>query len=356
MRESRIVERALGAAGLKTDVAADRIVRAVAEVAQAAGVTTKHVVERPALLAEVIDRLTIQESWFFRDPHQMEGVARQLLPALVPPVSVWCAGCANGHEAWTMAMVLTDAGVEDWRITATDLSSHAVAAAREGVYGGTQLRGLPALQRARYFNDAGDGRWSVDDRLRARVDFLQHNVARQAPPVPLGSCAIVLCRNVLIYLSDDAVQGALGAVENALAPGGTLLVGGAESLWGLTDRFETVRLPDAFAYRKPDPAAATAEAGPAAGAAPSARRSRSPEAAFPSPADLVRRGRAAAAGGDHEAAATAFRQAVYLDPDEADAHAGLSDALEALGHARSAARARAAGRLARRRSQRERRS
>lgn len=349
MKESRIVERALSAAGLKTDVAADRVLRAVTEVAEAAGVAAERVVERPALLADVLDRLTIQESWFFRDPHQMEAVARQLLPALALPVSVWCAGCANGQEAWTMAMVLTDAGVEDWRITATDLSSRAVAAAREGVYGATQLRGLPALQRARYFNDAGDGRWSVDDRLRARVEILQHNVARQAPPVPLGSCDIVLCRNVLIYLSDDAVQGALGAVEDALAPGGTLLVGGAESLWGLTDRFETVRLPDAFAYRKATPAEDEADAAPT-------RRSRGTESPMPSPADLVRRGRASAAAGDHEAAATAFRQAVYLDPDEADAHAGLSDALEALGHARSAARARAAGRLARRRSRRERRA
>jgi hypothetical protein len=127
--------------------------------------------------------------------------------------------------------------------------------------------------------------------------------ASEAPPVPLGSCHIVLCCNVLIYPNDDGLRAAVANLEAALAPQGMLFVGAAESLWGAADRLE----------------------------------------ALPQPSDLVAQARDAAGKRDHEGAARALRQAASLDPHEAAAHAGLASALEAVSDARAAARARAAG-------------
>src|SRR5207249_2189279 len=145
--------------------------------------------------------------------------------------------------------------------------------------------------------------------------------AVEPSPAPVGAHQLVVCRNVLIYLTDGGVKTALATMERSLAPDGWLMVGAAESLWALTDRFESVRLPGAFVYRK---AGSPDSAAPAPAARKAAARSIE---GLPDPADLVARGRRAAADGDYENAVTAFRQAAYLDPDQAEALAGLSVAL-----------------------------
>jgi chemotaxis protein methyltransferase CheR len=346
------IARAVAAASMR-EVGVDRMTRAAQEALSRRGLGEWPAAEPAGLLDEVLDRLTVQESWWFRDPRQWASLVHHVIPALEPPIEAWSAGCANGQEAWTLAMLLADHAPGEWRLTATDVSSRAVARAEEGVYRDGELRGLPGPSRQRYMEPAGDG-WRVADGLRRRVRFMRHNLATQPPPVPVGACRLVLCRNVLIYLTDDGVQSALSAIDRALAPDAWLVVGGAESLWALTDRFESVRLPGGFGYRRATAPAAPVAAAPVAAAAagrPSARPpsapARRPHAdPLPDVAELVGRARKAAERGDHEAAATGFRQAAYLEPDRAEAHAGLAAALDALGHPRAAARARAAAKRA----------
>ncbi|HEV7887339.1 MAG TPA: CheR family methyltransferase [Acidimicrobiales bacterium] len=338
----RQVARALADAGLRADLAAERISRAVEDEALAAGVEPGQwtAEEGARLVGRVVERLTTQESWFFREPQPLRAAVEQA-PA-GRSVQVWCAGCANGQEAWTAAMLLHERR-EEWHVTATDLSAQAVARAADGVYRTGELRGLTPALRARHLTPAPDeGRWAIGPHLRGRVTFLRHNAARQAPPVSAGSCHIVLCRNVLIYLADDAVQTALTSFERALAPDGVLVLGAAESLWGLTDAFEPVRLGGRYAYRKRGQ-------GPPHPTRPARSRLRPVGQELPDAADLVSQARAAAERGDHAEAARVFRQAAYLDPDRPDAHDGLSEALDALGQSGAAARAKAAARAAGRR-------
>ena len=101
----------------------------------------------PGAFQELLDRVTVQETGFFRHPDQFAALAREVLPALDGPVVVWSAGCANGQEAYSLAMELAASGLPDWQVVATDISAAAVARARAGRYASTELDGLPATHR-----------------------------------------------------------------------------------------------------------------------------------------------------------------------------------------------------------------
>ena len=101
----------------------------------------------PGAFQQLLDRVTVQETGFFRHPDQFAALAREVLPALDGPVVVWSAGCANGQEAYSLAMELAASGLPDWRVVATDISATAVARARAGRYSSTELAGLPPTHR-----------------------------------------------------------------------------------------------------------------------------------------------------------------------------------------------------------------
>jgi chemotaxis methyl-accepting protein methylase len=321
--------------GMKPDVPDNRVSRAVRQVASERGVPEAEVLRLP-LIDDVIELLATHESWFFRDPRQLAALAGHVLPPLSGPVHVWCVGCANGQEAWSVAMLLAEArGVDgDWRVTASDLSGRALAVAERGAYPINRLRGLSTDRRLRFVKQAGD-EWVITDSLRARVSFVKQNVVTQRPPVQAGSCQVVLCRNVLIYLHEEGARKALESLGQAMESEGWLLVGSAESLWGITDAFDVVRLPGAFAYRRADAPVAP----PPKRVAP--RAARGPSPSIPPTHELMAMAAAAAAGGRHDDAVRVYRQAAYLDPDLVDAHAGLAASLAAVGDQRGAARARA---------------
>ncbi|MDQ1446529.1 MAG: chemotaxis protein methyltransferase CheR, partial [Acidimicrobiaceae bacterium] len=301
--------------GLKADVTGTRLLRAASDVAAERGVTVD-ALRGPALIDAVIERLLIHESWFFRDPAQFAALTAEMLPTLPRPVHVWSVGCGQGQEAWSVAMALAESiGADGWAVTATDLSGRALAAADRGTYNTAQLRGLSDERRTRFLEQVGADEWTIVRSIRPLVSFVQHNVTARARPVPAVSCQVVLCRNVLMYLHDEGVAAALASLGQAMTMGGWLMLGTAESLWGVTDAFEVVRVGEAYAYRQ-------------AGGSPAVEGR---VAALPSADALVAQGASAASAGRHDEAATAFRQAAYLDPDRADAHAGLAAALEAVG-------------------------
>ena len=143
-----------------------------------------------------LDRVTVQETGFFRHPDQFAALAREVLPRLEGPVVVWSAGCANGQEAYSLAMELAAAGVPDWQVVATDISATAVARARDGRYSTAELAGLPAAHR----------RWLRPSGACGKSTALRHRSGRAGQPdrpVPggPGPLPVVFCRNVLIYLS-----------------------------------------------------------------------------------------------------------------------------------------------------------
>jgi chemotaxis protein methyltransferase CheR len=223
------------------------------------------------LQEQIIDAITTKETSFNRDGHPFDELRRSILPILAnefcqrpaperiarPKVRIWCAAVATGQEAYSVAMALTDflaarattdLTVDDFSILASDISESALATAREGRYSSSDLgRGMTAEQRRRFFHHQ-KGAWVVDASLRRLVEFRRLNLARPLPA--LGIFDLILCRNLLIYLDHACRRRLCHSLSTALSPTGFLLVGAAESLYGVTDAFATELFGTTVLYRK----------------------------------------------------------------------------------------------------------
>jgi chemotaxis protein methyltransferase CheR len=307
-------------------------------------------------LQDLMNRVTVQETAFFRHPEHFEVLVRDVLPTLPRPVKIWSAGCANGQEAFSLAMLLEEQGI-DGAVIATDLSTAALQRTTVARYTSRELSGLSPDRIARHLRRTGDT-WEVNKPVRDRVSTLQHNILDPLPP-EIQSCQVVLCRNVLIYLSADHARAFLDRIADTLASTTALFLGAAETIWQVSDRFKAIPAGDTFIYRQPVAGAASAEALAERRAAStqtgrtrfkSTVRTRAarvvaaaPESAEPA-ALLVKAGQDAIGAGDYDAAVVAFRKCTYLAPHDPVAQLHLGLALEAAGDERSAQRAYAAAR------------
>ncbi len=200
----------------------------------------------PSLSEQVIDALLNNETYFFRDrlPFDllMGGPVLRLEQARAREkrLSIWCAGCSTGQEAYSLAMSFADdkARWQGWTIdiVGTDLSRSAIERARSGTYSQFEVqRGLPVMQMIRWFEELGGGDWRASDKLRGAVRFEVRNMI-EPPPHP-GKFDIILCRNVLLYFAPDMRRLAFNRLAEAMAPDGTLMLGAGETVIGQTERF-----------------------------------------------------------------------------------------------------------------------
>jgi chemotaxis protein methyltransferase CheR len=337
-------------------------------------------------LQSLLNRVTVQETAFFRHPEHFEVLARDILPTLPQPVTIWSAGCANGQEAYSLAMLLEEQGIAG-TVIASDLSTAALQRTADARYTARELTGLSA-ERIAAHGTLTSHHWQIHDRLRARVRIVRHNLIEPLPEVA-RSCQVVFCRNVLIYFSAEHARPMLDRLADAL-PAALVFLGSAETMWSISDRYQTVRVGDTFYYRRSSvrsaslPAVAppaldvagratvgplpvpsrpvpvssgpvAAPSGPvAAPSGPLPVPSGSPSVSSKSvheddsaaATDLKRAGQQALNNGDHAAAVVAFRKCAYLTPDDAVAHLYLGLALEASGDLVSAQRAFRAARQA----------
>jgi chemotaxis protein methyltransferase CheR len=197
-----------------------------------------------AVLAE---RLRVGETRFFRHAAQMAALRGGALVERVRvaaaerrPLRAWSAGCASGEEAWTLAMLL-DEVAERWELLATDLSAAAVSRAAAGRYAAAQLADVPPELRARWFENL-DGDVRVRDERRGGVRFEVHNLV-ELRSFHRRALDLILCRNVLIYFEPQRRAEVVTRLHDALAPGGLLLFGYAESVRD-DERFEALRGPE----------------------------------------------------------------------------------------------------------------
>jgi chemotaxis protein methyltransferase CheR len=306
-------------------------------------------------LQGLLNRVTVQETGFFRHPEHFQVLARDVLPTLPQPIRIWSAGCANGQEAFSLAMLLDEHRI-DGSVIATDLSTAALHRTATARYSARELAGLSPRRVARHLTQTG-GAWEVNKALRDRVSTLRHNLMNPLPD-QVRSSHVVFCRNVLIYFSPEHTKAFLDRVADAL-PAAWLFLGSAETMWMISDRYETIRIDDAYTYR-PRAASSVAPAPKVvARGIPERARAvlrtapvRSPQAQPVAPdansdvTVLARTGQQALSAGDHAAAVVQFRKWVYLAPDDAVAHLHLGLALEAAGDKLSAQRAFGAARRA----------
>jgi chemotaxis methyl-accepting protein methylase len=309
-----------------------RLERALADAAAAAGTTEEEVVRRARrdsrVLQDLVDRVAVRETFFFREPAHFEALSRHVLPRIDGPLNVWSAACSTGQEAYSLAMLLDEHAVPDWRVVATDVATPALARTASGSYSERELRGLPEWRRERHMRRDRDRGWSVRPELRSRVTVMRHNLARDPIPVVAGSCRIVFCRNVLIYLRPRESEAMLRSAARALSADGLLFIGASESVWPLEHGLEPRRIGSSYAYAPPR--------------RPAAPPSRRPEPATPSPTppsrtgppsldELIAAGDAALSRGDTPAAVLAYRDATRVAPSSALPYALLGLALEQSG-------------------------
>jgi chemotaxis protein methyltransferase CheR len=211
---------------------------------------------------QLLDEVTIPETYFFRNPPQIRALGRQVLPELVRAnaeskrLVIWSAGCSTGEEPYTVAMLLIELIPDhrDWdiRIIATDVSQRALAAARRGRYGQRSVQLADAERVGRFF-DYEHGDYVVKPEVRSLVTFRHHNLVTDPSPFLSREIDLVLCRNVTIYFNRETTRGLMERFHHSLADGGYLFLGHAETLWQITDAFVLVTLGDAFVYRRVDP-------------------------------------------------------------------------------------------------------
>ena len=218
-RAAELMDRELG---LRPDPSLrSRLQRCLRDEAAARGEDLERYVARLAVDLEarqsLYDRLTVQETAFFRHPGQFQALAERVLPGIDGPAVIWSAACSNGQEPYSLAMVLDEQAVRG-SVVATDVSTHALRRTSEGSYRSHELAGLSPARRDRYLTGgSGDG-WEVRKALRDRVKVQHHNLIADPLPDHVGSCHAVFCRNVLIYFSPEQVTAFLTRLAKALHP------------------------------------------------------------------------------------------------------------------------------------------
>jgi chemotaxis protein methyltransferase CheR len=200
--------------------------------------------------ARVIDAMTTNETFWFREPAHFEELKATLLPAWMAGkdgnVRIWSAACSTGQEPYSISLCVEEwlrerpaAAAKPVQIIGTDISGSALAEARTAAYGALPLsRGLEPALRERHFLAEGE-RWRLKPEVAARVRFQAFNLL--SPYGPLGRFDAIFCRNVLIYFPEAIKRDILARLAGALNPGGCLFLGSAEGLPPGIDAYEAVR-------------------------------------------------------------------------------------------------------------------
>jgi chemotaxis protein methyltransferase CheR len=215
--------------------------------------------DRRSEYEEIIERLTTNETYFFRERYQLDAFQFEILPRLAisgaptKRLRIWSAGCATGEEAYTIAMIVLETHLfRDWdvRVFGSDISRKVLAAARKGQYGRSSFRQTEEAMLRRYF-DPVDGRYQVRPEVRALVSFGQLNMLDDLGHALVGDMDVIFCRNVLIYFDQESRRRVVNLFHRKLVRGGFLLLGHTESLLNLSTAFELLHLENDMVYRRP---------------------------------------------------------------------------------------------------------
>jgi chemotaxis protein methyltransferase CheR len=204
-------------------------------------------------LSEFINRLTTNHSYFYREKDHFDFLQKTVLPEIerrrrIDPryqTRIWCAGCASGEEAYTLALVMREyfgpsAGGADFGLLATDISLAALKAAKAGTYAAQKLSELPKALKSANFREIEPGLFEVSQEARSMVLFKRLNLMAEAYPFK-NSFDVIFCRNVMIYFDQDSRSRLVHAFYRYVKPGGYLFIGHSESILRSDCPFDYVR-------------------------------------------------------------------------------------------------------------------
>jgi len=212
-------------------------------------------------MTSLIEELTVNETYFFRNLPQLDGFSKKVLPQLIErkrkqhthSVRIWSAACSTGEEAYTLAIILREAlpDIADWHVevVGTDIDRTALRTAHRASYQERSIREVPETLLAKHFIDGG-GTWQVVPEVTKLVRFHQANLVDKLEMRKMRGFDVIFCRNVLIYFDDSSRRLTLGGFYDALDPGGYIFLGHSESVGRITAAFRIVRLDDFLCYGK----------------------------------------------------------------------------------------------------------
>jgi len=215
-------------------------------------------------LGVLLDLVAVHETYFFRENKQLGVFADDILRDLSDgrrsssrvPLKMWSAGCSTGEEAYTLAILLAERGIngDQCVVLASDISSRVLWHGREGVYKTSSFRSAEPWYRNKYFTETGEGKWRANNQLRSMIRFSQSNIVRSDETVAAVAGAegfdVICCRNVLMYFEQQAALKALSSFHRLLREGGYLLVGHAEGLLPTGSSFRPVHFGREMVHRK----------------------------------------------------------------------------------------------------------
>ncbi|MDH3360409.1 MAG: protein-glutamate O-methyltransferase CheR [Desulfobulbaceae bacterium] len=212
-------------------------------------------------LSEIIDQLTTNETYFFREDFQLRTFVEEILPEIRKrkeregrkTLRIWSAGCSSGEEPYTIAMLLLDQPwLRSWRVEVigTDISQRVLHMAREGLYGEASFRSTEPSQKVRFFTEH-EGKSRVNDEVRNLVTISHLNLFDTSRIALLGKMDLIFCRNVIIYFDQAGKRSVIENFFQRLVPEGFLLLGHSESLINLSTAFQLRHFKHDMVYQKP---------------------------------------------------------------------------------------------------------
>lgn len=210
----------------------------------------------------LMDEITTNETYFFRNVPQLNALENKLLPEIVDiknkmgfrKLRIWSAASSSGEEAYTMAMILNEKRstlLKDWiiEIIGTDINETVIAQAKEGVYNAYSVRNIPDMYKRKYIRE-DKGLYILSPEIKKFVTFNKLNLYDDNKMIFMKTFDIIFCANVLIYFDTASKSKVVQHFYNNLQPYGYFFVGQSESLHGVNDKFKTVHFPGGFTYKK----------------------------------------------------------------------------------------------------------
>ena len=217
--------------------------------------------KREEELTILVDNLTTNETYFFRESPQLRAFSEEILPELREVLAdrktlrIWSAGCSTGEEPYTIAMLLLESGDwwRDWQveILGSDINQRVLHTARKGVYKKIAHRVTSPEMLAKYFIEEEKGDYRIIDKVKELVSFSSVNLLDPSKTGLINNMDVIFCRNVIIYFDKEAKKKVIESFANKLREGGYLLLGHSESLINISNAFVLRTLKNDMVYQKP---------------------------------------------------------------------------------------------------------
>jgi len=215
-------------------------------------------------LRNLIDLVTVNETYFFRETMQMETFSNNLLPKIkeekekqgIKKLKIWSAACSSGAEPYSLAILVKESRLFDpvnWKveILGTDINSEILQVARQGIYSEPAFRATDKKVWDKHFHTDDKKLWKVNDEIKSMVKFTHLNLFNRSQMKLMTEIDLILCRNVFIYFDDDVKKEIVKSFYNSLNPGGSLVVSQTESLFKITTLFDMKPVGKVLLYQKP---------------------------------------------------------------------------------------------------------